>query len=540
MVSFGPLPDNAHLCPTHDRLGMCAWSITETLVYCADRVTRYVGRQLLPVIGEPELYASVGATTVTVYAGRLGEPESDTRVALHVLVLSAAVRGTRIDMVVYRQRGTMYVARCMLYNGTYCVYIETGGGWSYHTTRSAYPICLHVCHTIDHETVLYLLYRLDAGVGVCHVYDRMCSALELLECTMSRETELESCYVGSGNMLYVTVCTNEVRSMYALLLTMTLQPQHPVLELRDFVVSDQVYQFALTDVSAARLGSYRAVRFTSSGQACCIDKNQTLIVLGRPVYVPPPLTGDVFLTLDGRLVYTPQDNAVRLSQQMRYMFSEPGRLFVASPSTYRDMYAIRDFMPHSGSFFQEVERTSIASVRAMAQIRAYCDTPYAQGDVSCACLNNQQLIRSTFGLADDVVVETSPYAALVSVAPCYAEKCVSIRGQQPPTYISAFLSQTECPQMITVCSMLNSGSVGGHAISMCGNIGTNPKIDPVPKPEGPAVPAVPAVPAANGLATGWIVGIIVACVGVVMGVGIYWRRRTKVAPVLKDHRFLSS
>ena len=161
----------------------------------------------------------------------------------------------------------------------------------------------------------------------------------------------------------------------------------------------------------------------------------------------------------------------------------------------------------------------------MDKIETYCDTSYARGDVSCACINkNQQLIRSTYGLADNVVVETSPYAFILSTAPCYAEKCVQIRGQQPPTYISARLSQLTCLSQVTVCSVLNSGSVGGNVISMCGNTGTNTgKNDTIPKPN------LPLVPSTYQLSTGWIVGIIVACVGVVLGMGIYWWRRTKVA-----------
>ena len=186
-------------------------------------------------------------------------------------------------------------------------------------------------------------------------------------------------------------------------------------------------------------------------------------------------------------------------------------------STYRGIYAIRDFMPHSASFFNEA-LSSPAAMRIMGLIESYCKTPYAQGDHACPCLNNPQLLRSAFGLPADSDVVHSPYAAIVSTAPCYAEQCLPLRGQQPPTY----LSQITCLSQITICSMLNSGSVSGSAISlMCGNIETDPgKIETVHKQP---------VPATNGLSTGWIVGIIVACVGVVLGVGIYWRRRTKVA-----------
>ena len=517
------VPQDTILCETHDRLGVYAWSPTGTVVYSADQLTKYPGRQLLPIIGDPDRYVSIqqnteGRTTVTVHSGEMETTES-------VIELQSHPGEILVSMLVYRQLGTIYVARCMsLCGGEYHVYIETGGDWAYRTSSSS-PMCLHASHTIDHETILYVMYREKTGVVVSGFSGRVKLAVERIECDMSDGMELESFYVGSDNVtntIHALVRTQNTLSTR----TLKLQTSYiPVLDVGSFVISDQVLQSTVTDVSTSILGAYKAVRFTSSGQACCLDTDGTLLVIGRPIYVPaPPNNKNVFLTADGRVVYEQkQQSDVCLRPKTRYTFSEPGRLFVATPSTYRDMYAIRDFMPHSASFFQEVERASTASVRAMEQIVTYCGTPYAQGDVSCACLNNQQLIRSTFGLADDVVVETSPYAALVSVAPCYAEKCVSIRGQQPPTYMSARLSQIDCPQMITVCSMLNSGSVGGHAISMCGNIGTNPTIETVPKP------TVPPVPGANGLSTGWIVGIIVACVGVVLGVGIYWRGRTKAS-----------
>ena len=293
------------------------------------------------------------------------------------------------------------------------------------------------------------MYREKPGVVVYGFAGRVCSAPERIECDISDEMELDSFYVGSDhvtNTIHALVRTKNTLSTR----TLKLQTSYiPVLDVGSFVISDQVFQSTVTDVSPSILGAYKAVRITSSGQACCLDSDGTLFVIGRPIYVPaPPNNSDVFLTADGRVVYEQkQKSNVRLSQQTRYTFSEPGRLFVAIPSTYRDMYAIRDFMPHSSSFFQE--RSSTDSVRVMDKIETYCDTSYARGDVSCACINkNQQLIRSTYGLADNVVVETSPYAFILSTAPCYAEKCVQIRGQQPPTYISAFLSQTECPQMI--------------------------------------------------------------------------------------------
>ena len=139
-------------------------------------------------------------------------------------------------------------------------------------------------------------------------------------------------------------------------------------------------------------------------------------------------------------------------------------------------------MPHCPSLFTEFPTQSPDALRVMEKIRSYCATTYATGDVACTCLDSRQLIRTAFGLPSDAVIETSPYAPILSTAPCYSAPCFQqIRGQTPPTYISHFLAQIQCPDNITVCNSLNSGNIGGSLNSMCGSVvATVPVVTPVP------------------------------------------------------------